>query len=346
MPRNPIELGMDSITYFLLILLFLGMIDGYQPSLKQSSLVQGLREIESHFDGFIVDQWGVLHDGKRPYDGTVECLQNLRNKAKKVVLLSNSSKRKEKVYRSLEKIGFPRNLFDDCITSGEVGWNMIASNSIAGLDLGKYQQKNVFIIGNGEDDEEYVQTAGCRVSDLDNAHFMIARGTFSVVFDETRKESFASPHKLIEMVSDVILPKALSKNLLLFITNPDIMRPGCNSPMPGQIGERYAAMGGRVVYVGKPHSKVYEECFNAINAATSGSPIPKNRICGVGDSLHHDIKGAQSVDIGSIWTANGVHCRDIGMPEGSSEMAPSHVLEEFLLKTGIMPDYTTPSFRW
>src|SRR5436305_187097 len=37
----------------------------------------GLSELAAAFDGYIVDLWGVLHDGYTPFPGSVECLERL-----------------------------------------------------------------------------------------------------------------------------------------------------------------------------------------------------------------------------------------------------------------------------
>ena len=55
--------------------------------------IDGLGAITESFDLFLIDQFGVLHDGVKPYDGAIECLKNLKAKGKSVVLLSNSGKR-------------------------------------------------------------------------------------------------------------------------------------------------------------------------------------------------------------------------------------------------------------
>lgn len=50
----------------------------------------------------------------------------------------------------------------------------------------------------------------------------------------------------------------------------DFERPGTNDPMPGLIGQAYAAMGGTVHYVGKPHTLVYDECFALLQVTGQG----------------------------------------------------------------------------
>ena len=46
----------------------------------------GVRELAPRHDGFLLDQWGVLHDGSRPYAGALDCLERLRAAGKHVVV--------------------------------------------------------------------------------------------------------------------------------------------------------------------------------------------------------------------------------------------------------------------
>jgi hypothetical protein len=78
----------------------------------------GMRDVSELYDAFLIDQWGgkkvadpqfkkvpsspnnvcplhsVLHDGRHAYPGAVECFDELARAGKRLILLSNSSKRK------------------------------------------------------------------------------------------------------------------------------------------------------------------------------------------------------------------------------------------------------------
>ena len=53
-------------------------------------LIAGLRELAPRYDGFILDLWGVIHDGVAPIPGAIDCLRLLIDKGKRIVLLSNA----------------------------------------------------------------------------------------------------------------------------------------------------------------------------------------------------------------------------------------------------------------
>lgn len=71
------------------------------------------------FDGFIVDQWGIRHDGVRPYPGAIHYLLELRRAGKHVVVLSNSGRREAGNTRLMAKVGFDARLFDRFVSAGE-----------------------------------------------------------------------------------------------------------------------------------------------------------------------------------------------------------------------------------
>jgi ribonucleotide monophosphatase NagD (HAD superfamily) len=72
----------------------------------------GLADLASRYRGFIVDQWGVLHDGERPYAEALDCLMRLRQAGKRVVLLSNSGKRTTVNAARLCELGIDETLYE------------------------------------------------------------------------------------------------------------------------------------------------------------------------------------------------------------------------------------------
>ena len=48
-----------------------------------------------NYDTFLLDMWGVMHDGSAPYEGVLQTIRELKKAGKKLIILSNSSKRRE-----------------------------------------------------------------------------------------------------------------------------------------------------------------------------------------------------------------------------------------------------------
>ena len=337
----------------LIVVLFFARTWGFpRRVIRQRHLhtsVEGFSELVERYDGFIIDQWGVLHNGKIPYDGVLDCLSFLNSSHKALILLSNSSKRKESSFKGLEKVGIDPRIFCDIITSGELGYNLIKGLGFTELVNGSHpcRLSKAFVIGNSDDDIEYMNSADCDLAPPEEADFAIARGTFSIVEHVNRVKNYNTAEELMAVI-DPWLERCKAAGLPLLVTNPDFYRPGSGAPMPGQIGERYERLGGCVYYVGKPYAPVYEACFKALEIALgSKGNLDTTRIAGVGDSLDHDILGADRAGIASIWTANGVHCTEMGVQDEGSPILPNDtILSDMFEKYGIRPSHTLASFRW
>jgi len=85
-------------------------------------LIGGIREVVLRYDGFILDLWGVIHDGVAPMPGAVECLRSLLENGKRIVLLSNAPRRADDVVRRITRIGVPADLYHHVMSSGEEAW--------------------------------------------------------------------------------------------------------------------------------------------------------------------------------------------------------------------------------
>jgi hypothetical protein len=83
---------------------------------SEGSLGQGLMK----YDAFLLDQFGVLHDGQAPYPGALRLVQELYEAKKRLVILSNSSRRSDHTFDRLAKMGFDPDWFAGAITSGDV----------------------------------------------------------------------------------------------------------------------------------------------------------------------------------------------------------------------------------
>src|SRR5580704_16294755 len=85
-------------------------------------LIDGMRGLAPDYDGFILDLWGVVHDGTAPFPGVLDCMERLIAAKKRVVLLSNAPRRADDVMRRIEKLGVPAWLYHGVMSSGEEAW--------------------------------------------------------------------------------------------------------------------------------------------------------------------------------------------------------------------------------
>lgn len=65
----------------------------------------------------------------------------------------------------------------------------------------------------------------------------------------------------------------------------------------------------------------------------------------VGDSLHHDIKGANAVGIQSVFITGGIHAAELGLGN-FDETADMNFVKDLASKYDAYPSYVLPSFTW
>jgi len=65
----------------------------------------------------------------------------------------------------------------------------------------------------------------------------------------------------------------------------------------------------------------------------------------VGDSLHHDIKGANAAGIDSAFITGGIHATELGIST-FGEVADLTAVQALASKYAAHPSYVLPSFTW
>lgn len=274
------------------------------------ALLDGLHAAAPRFDGFLLDQYGVLHDGRQPYPGVIDCLGALRDAGKKVLILSNSGKRRQPNIERLARLGIPAALYDDFVTSGEGAHAFLkdrpaalrrgAGNAASEEDLNGRPLRCLTL--GGEAEASLLQGLGIdRVEDVAEADFLLL-ATFG---DRLPSEG----------AFDETLAAARGADLTLVCANPDITGIAGDRfhQAPGALAKAYEQQGGRVIYIGKPHPLIYREALKAI------APVPTKRVLAVGDSLAHDVAGAAGVGVASALIVQGIHREELGDPERTAD---------------------------
>ena len=57
--------------------------------------INSILEIIDKYENYIIDQWGVMHDGIYGYEHAIETIEYLEKKNKNLFIISNSSKRQK-----------------------------------------------------------------------------------------------------------------------------------------------------------------------------------------------------------------------------------------------------------
>jgi len=326
--------------------------------------VDGLSQIASDHETFLLDMWGVMHDGSKPYDGALDAVKRLKDHGKRIIILSNSSKRKANSERMLEKLGFDVDDFDDIITSGDITHSLLMGTA-SELGCSEWEilskliaegKRKVFVFGSGVEDEEYCTSAGWTLAPIDDADIILARGTFTINDGNGVVDKNTDEMKYWQVMEDVLF-RGAQRKLPMLVSNPDKVRPDEGlPPMPGAIGDTYERFvwtthcapvgdmteeGAReyVKRIGKPFAECYEIALRNSDKKTAIM---------VGDALETDMVGAANSGIDSIWvTDNGIHKDDVHS-QGAESVCRNFNQNEFTYAYGrrIGATYLTSRFKW
>ncbi len=107
------------------------------------------------------------------------------------------------------------------------------------------------------------------------------------------------------------------------------------SAVPRATARLYEELGGKVDYRGKPHAPVYR-------ASLAREPDARPALA-IGDSLYHDIGGANRVGVDSLFVACGIHAADLGGEDGAIDFDRLPSLCE---REGQTPTYAMARFHW
>lgn len=292
-------------------------------------------DLSRSYDGFIFDQFGVMHNGAVALEGAPELIAKLAGSGKKLGILSNSSKRKEFSLKELPKMGFNAEHFaaGAVTTSGEEAWHALAAG---------WSGKTCLWISkaDGAGVSDYLDGTGVGLAGVEAADFILASGTnvirdgASVSCVDTEQTGDLAPF-------EQPFARAIERGLPMICANPDFVsppKPGkLTTYQPGTLAADYEAKGGRVIYFGKPHKEHFEACV-------AGLGLPKERVAHVGDSMHHDVVGAVAAGVPVIFVAGGIEHEQLGISPG--ELPSAEALSALCEAFGARPTHTVALARW
>ena len=232
-----------------------------------------LSDIYNNYDTFVIDLWGVVHNGMMLYPKAIKAIEQLKNNSKKIVFLSNAPRPSSKVVNFLLKMDMDKKYLSNVMTSGEAAMYAINKNQFG---------KTFYHLGPPRDTSVFEKVKNNKTN-LEKCDFILCTG----LFDGYENDLEYYKH---------FLKKYVSKKLIC--TNPDLTvhRGNVEELCAGSVAKIFEELGGEVVYFGKPHKEVYKMCFNS-----------NEKVLAVGDNLRTDIKGANNLNIDCIFISDGVH---------------------------------------
>ena len=236
-----------------------------------------LDALPERYQLILCDVWGVVHDGVSLYPGAAERLLQWRGEGRFVVLITNAPRTAEAVEQQLGRIGL----------SGEA-WNGIATSGEAGIAALKLLGRPVGFVGTPSD-RSVLEGRGVEIDDPDDFTDLACAGL------DGRRQT------VDDYVPD--LERWQARGVTMHCLNPDrlVIRGGVPEACAGAIADVYEALGGRVIWYGKPHKAIYEHALHL-----AGDP-PPDAVLAVGDGLQTDILGAARMGFDAVFVTGGIN---------------------------------------
>jgi HAD superfamily hydrolase (TIGR01459 family) len=281
--------------------------------------IAGLSEIAGDFPFILCDVWGVVHNGVHGYRAAVEALSRYRGEGGRVLLITNAPRPKHTVVSQLDRLGVDRDAYDDIITSGDVARGFLAERPEA----------KIFHLGPERDLPIYEGLPIALVEESD-ANLVSCTG----LFDDTRE----TPDDY-----DDCLARFVGRGLPMLCANPDkvVERGDALVWCAGALADRYAALGGETIIVGKPFAPIYEAALCRLGEVAGGE-VAKTSVLAIGDGIATDLRGAVDQSIDVLFVTDGIHAAEFG-PRDAPDEASVH---RFLADAGLSARNFIARLKW
>lgn len=232
--------------------------------------------LNPRYSVILCDLWGVVHDGFRLYPNALERLSQWRDEGRKVILVTNAPRPANAIEAQLKRLGLPRDCWTEVSTSGEAG--------VAAI---KELDHPTGFLGTRED-RAILEAHG--LAFVEDGFSDIA----VIGLDDERDR--------VEDYQDELA--ALAKREVIFhCLNPDrvVIHGGVAELCAGALADAYTAIGGPVVWYGKPYPAIYRHALEL-----AGNP-PRESVLAIGDSLVTDMLGAAREGFDAVFVQGGIH---------------------------------------
>lgn len=263
---------------------------------SQTQIFGDSSDIVDPFKGVLLDAYGVFWAGNNSgvFPGSKEAMEKLVSAKKTVGILSNSTQLASKEINKLQKHGLMQGKhFHFLLTSGEVAKQVFTKGQLPFKTPGN----KFWIFGDIHprfsspltlfENSSYEET-----KELSSADFIY------ISIPHIDGEDQIHPNVFLDKIK-----KLRATKLPMVCANPDRFAHEGTPPKAvvrqGSIARLYEEVGGRVFYIGKPYSIVYEVAMELFQETGISRP---EEILMIGDTPETDIRGANNFKMPSALT--------------------------------------------
>jgi HAD superfamily hydrolase (TIGR01459 family) len=253
-------------------------------------LIEHFEPLTGEYDVLLCDIWGVVHNGLAAFPAACDALRRFRKGGGTTILITNAPRAGDSVGRILDRMQVPRDAYDAITTSGDVTRSIVE----------KRLNESVFHLG-PERDHSIFNGLDVKFAPLESAGYVICSG----LFDDTIETPESYRDMLVAM---------RRRSLFMVCANPDIVveRGDMLVYCAGALADAYAALGGEVLYCGKPYAPIYDVALATAAAARGGVTPTRNRVLAIGDSVRTDLAGATALGLNCLFVTSGIHAEEYG----------------------------------
>ena len=288
-----------------------------QPSVP---LIERFAPLAPDYDVLFCDVWGVIHNGVAAFADACDALTRFRSGGGSAILLTNAPRPAAAVGRILDRFGVPRTAYDAIVSSGDVTRGIVEQRL----------NENVFHIGPPRDLPIF---DGLNVvfAPLKSADYVVCSG----LFDDTT-ETLDSYREMLASMR--------ARQLFMVCANPDIVveRGDTLIYCAGALADAYGALGGDVLYCGKPYAPIYKTALETAAALRGGTRPALKRVLAIGDSVRTDLSGAAAFGLDCIFVTSRLHAEEYGSREAPDVAA----LNAMFAGAGVTPKAIMRGLAW
>jgi HAD superfamily hydrolase (TIGR01459 family) len=285
-----------------------------------TDFIERIEPLARGYDVLLCDIWGVVHNGIAAFPAACDALSRFRGAGGTVILVTNAPRASEAVVRILDRMNVSRAVYDAIVSSGDVTRRIVA----------RRPGQRLFHLG-PERDHSIFTDLDVNLAPLETADYVVCSG----LFDDTVE----TPGNYRDMLAAM-----RTRALFMVCANPDVVveRGDALVYCAGALADAYAALGGEVLYCGKPHAPIYDMAL-ATAASLRGGRIPaRDRVLALGDSVRPDLKGAAAFGLDVMFVTSGLHAEHYG----SRDAPDMQALNEVFADAGVAPKAVISGLKW
>jgi len=288
-----------------------------QPSVP---LIERFAPLACGYDVLLCDVWGVVHNGVAAFADACDALTRFRSGGGTAILLTNAPRPAAAVSRVLDRFGVPRTAYDAIISSGDVTRGAIEQR----LD------ESLFHIGPPRDLPIF-DGLSVIFAPIESADYVVCSG----LFDDTT-ETAESYREMLALLR--------ARQLFMICANPDVVveRGDALIYCAGALADAYGALGGEVLYCGKPYAPIYEVALEKAAFLRGGARPALKRVLAIGDSVRTDLSGAAAFGLDCIFVTSRLHAEAYGSREAPDVAA----LNAMFTAAGVAPKAIMRGLAW